>query len=137
MHSLVPNLMVANVRESVAFYEQFGFEVRMAVPDGEDDVHDVLAPDEWYVYAQLSAGEVELMLQEAESLRTDVPALADVEIGASLTLYVTVEDVDARYESVADDVEVLQPPAETWYGMRECYVRDPDGYVLGFASEAR
>ena len=76
------------------------------------------------------------MVQEAESLRSDVPALADVEIGSSCTLYVHVDDVDGLFESVADDVEIVQEPDVTWYGMREFDVRDPDGYVLGVAEEA-
>lgn len=144
MKSLTPNLMVEDVRASVEFYEQFGFDVRMAVPEGsdedgggdEDDVHDELAPGERYVYAQITAGDVELMLQEAASLASDVPVLADADTGGSCTLYVQVEDVDSLYESVADDAEILVEPNETWYGMYEFYVRDPDGYVLGFAAEA-
>ncbi|WP_254863523.1 VOC family protein [Halovivax gelatinilyticus] len=157
MHSLTPNLMVEDVPESVAFYERFGFELQVAVTEdeegggvdheptdgGDDSTSDdesasdedwgELRDDEHYVYAQLTAGDVELMLQEQSSFRADVGALADADLGGSLTLYLRVDDVDDLFDAAADAVDVLDEPAETWYGMREFYVRDPNGYVLGFA----
>lgn len=136
MNSLTPNLMVEDVRAAVDYYEQLGFDVQMAVPEGEGEIHSELALGERYVYAQISSGAVELMLQDAESLRSDVSALMDVDIGSSCTLYVEVDNVEAMYESVAEDVDVVQDLDVTWYGMREFYVRDPNGYVLGFAAEA-
>jgi len=33
-------------------------------------------------------------------------------------------------------VEIVQDLATTWYGMREFYIRDLDGYLLGFGEKA-
>lgn len=44
-------------------------------------------------------------------------------------MYFRVDDVDAVLERLGD-VEVVKPIAQTWYGMREVWVRDPDGYVV-------
>jgi predicted enzyme related to lactoylglutathione lyase len=48
--------------------------------------------------------------------------------GPSLQLWLQVRDVDATHaELVAHDVEVLRPPADEPWGLREMWVADPDG----------
>ncbi|ELY93550.1 hypothetical protein C482_19169 [Natrialba chahannaoensis JCM 10990] len=130
--------MVDSVKETVAFYEaHFGFEVTMAVPASEDNIRTNLETDEEIVYTLLERDGVEIMFQEAESLRSDVPAFSDSAVGGSVCLYIEVEDIEAFYESLADDVEVVTELNTTWYGMTECYVRDINGYILGFAEETQ
>lgn len=55
--------------------------------------------------------------------------------GIGLSLYVYVADVDAHYrQAVAAGAEVLQVPADQFWGDRiACYV-DPDGYHWTFAT---
>ena len=48
-------------------------------------------------------------------------------------LYVYVDDVDVLHEELAGrGAEILNPPVNTEYGLREIRVRDPHGYVLAF-----
>ncbi len=48
-------------------------------------------------------------------------------------LYTMVDDVDALHEAVeAQGANVIEPPDDRVYGMRDMYVRDPDGNLLGF-----
>jgi catechol 2,3-dioxygenase-like lactoylglutathione lyase family enzyme len=48
-------------------------------------------------------------------------------------LYIYVDDLDALHqEFVERGAEILNPPVETEYGLREIRVRDADGYVLAF-----
>lgn len=45
----------------------------------------------------------------------------------------TCDDVDALYEHVAaSGAEVLQEPADQFYGVRDCAFRDPAGNLLRF-----
>jgi glyoxylase I family protein len=52
--------------------------------------------------------------------------------GLGVGLYFGCPDVDAAYEHLrAHGVDVKQPKIAT-YGMKQLYVRDPDGYTLCF-----
>jgi uncharacterized glyoxalase superfamily protein PhnB len=65
----------------------------------------------------------------------DIPSLKGP-VGGSFLLYLDVTDIDRLYERVADRAEVVVPMTITPYGMREFYITDPHGYVLGFAQPA-
>lgn len=121
---LTPNLMVEDVAASAAwFVEVLGFTLDGEVP-GEDGVLN---------FAMLHRDEVPLMLQRRGSLEADVPALAGLPIGASQTFFVDVDDVTALYEPIRERVETVVPLHDTWYGQREVYIRDLNGYIFCFA----
>ncbi|MEY7851430.1 VOC family protein [Natrarchaeobius sp. A-rgal3] len=126
--------MVTDVAETVEFYEDvLGFEVVMAVSETEDEIRTDCRGDDGVVYAQMKNGGVEIMVQKSESLKDDVPAFADASVGGSVCLYIETENVDEFYDETKADVEVVTAPTTAWYGMREYYIRDNNGYVLGFA----
>ncbi|MCF6189826.1 MAG: hypothetical protein L3J51_05075 [Cocleimonas sp.] len=77
----------------------------------------------------------EFMFQSRKSLEADLPALKGVAISASQTLYLRTDDADAQYNSLKDKVDVIQEPITRFYGMREWYMKDPDGYILCFGQE--
>jgi len=140
MKKLFPNIMVKNVQKTVAFYEKnLGFKLEMSVPEEAENMKDSnvffepIDPDKKYLYALMKNENVEIAFQEEESLKKDVPALQDNTVGFSGTLYIEVENVEDLYQSIKDTVEVLKEPFTTWYGMRELYVRDLNGYILTLA----
>jgi catechol 2,3-dioxygenase-like lactoylglutathione lyase family enzyme len=48
-------------------------------------------------------------------------------------LYIYVDDVEVLHaEFVERGADILNPPVDTEYGLREIRVRDPEGYVLAF-----
>jgi uncharacterized glyoxalase superfamily protein PhnB len=48
-------------------------------------------------------------------------------------LYIYVDDVEVLHaEFVERGADILSPPVDTEYGLREIRVRDPEGYVLAF-----
>ena len=48
-------------------------------------------------------------------------------------LYVYVENVEGLHEElVGRGADILAPPVDTEYGLREIRVRDADGYILAF-----
>lgn len=47
-------------------------------------------------------------------------------------LYFRCPDVDAVYRHLQGHGIDVQPPAVAWYGMKQLYVTDPDGFTLCF-----
>ena len=54
--------------------------------------------------------------------------------GASVSFYIEVEDAEALYETLKGNVSMHKALGTTWYGAKEFYIKDPDGYILGFSS---
>ena len=50
-------------------------------------------------------------------------------------VYITVSDVDLLFEELKElRAEIQSEPTDQYYGMREFAVRDPDGWILAFAT---
>ena len=136
MKSVSPNLAVKDIKESVAYYQNnFGFEIEMLVDSLQEDFNPVIKEDKEYIWALIKKGDVSLMLQEENSMKEDIGNFFN-DISASMTLYIEVDDVDSLYEKVKENVEILKPVYETWYGQKEFYIKDINGYILGFSSKA-
>jgi catechol 2,3-dioxygenase-like lactoylglutathione lyase family enzyme len=135
METITANLMVTNLRKSLDFYcGLLGFTLSMGVDDKREIFTDGVLRDD-LVYVILTHGSGELMLQRRDSLAEDVPVFsADATPGGTFTLYFRGEPADALADRLPDTVEIIKGPATTWYGMREIYIRDPDGYVLAFGT---
>ena len=123
---LTPNLLVADVSRSLAFYaDVLGFTRAMTVPDA--------AP---FVFGSVTSGFVEIFFNEATNAVKDYPELADRPIGASATMFIEVEGIDAFYAQLEVKVTVAHPLVTQWYGMKEFAIADPDGYLITFAERA-
>jgi len=138
MKKLTPNLMVKDVRKSVEFYTKIlGFTLNMAVPENSQAIEQKLEDNKEYAYAMVSCDEVFFMLMRSDVFAEDLPMLKNIEIGASVSFYLDVDNIDEVYNSLKDKVEISKDLHNTWYGMREFYIKDCDGYVLGFAERSR
>ncbi|HEX6508677.1 MAG TPA: VOC family protein [Chloroflexota bacterium] len=123
LKALTPNLMVENVRETVDWYHSvLGFEAQTEVP-GDDEV----------VFAIVRRDGVTLMFQSRTSLGSDLPSLRDLPIGASQTFYIEVDNVEELRRLVEGKARILKDLHDTFYGTREFYFTDRNGYVLSFA----
>jgi uncharacterized glyoxalase superfamily protein PhnB len=120
---LTPNLIVANVERSLAFYvDILGFERGLTVPDESP-----------FAFASVTSGAVEIFLNDAAAAIEEYPAFAGKPIGATGTLFIEMQGVDALHERIKSSVKVVMPLATKFYGMREFAIEDPDRYVLTFA----
>jgi uncharacterized glyoxalase superfamily protein PhnB len=120
---LTPNLLVAHVERSLAFYiDVLGFSKGMTVPDASP-----------YVFASVTSGSVEVFFNDATTATHEYPAFAGRPIGATGTLFIEVDHVDALYDRLQQLAPVVMPIVTQFYGMREFAITDPDGYVLTFA----
>jgi len=120
---LTPNLVVADVDRSVAFYRDvLGFEVQVTVPD--------TGP---FVFAAVTSGTVEIFLNARDAAVAEYPAFRDRPVGGTLTLFLEVTGVDAAHEKLGGKVQIVMPLEKKWYGSTEFAFLDPDGYVITFA----
>ncbi|MCM8813750.1 MAG: VOC family protein [Candidatus Omnitrophica bacterium] len=133
-----PDLMVSDVATTVKFYtKKLGFKLDMLVPENEKTMETNLIDDKEYIYAMLSRDEVFVMFMRKDVYAADIPALSGVPIGASAAFYCGVENVGELYHSYEENgVPIIKDIATTWYGMKEFYIRDCHGYILGFAEPA-
>lgn len=120
-----PNLVVADVARSLAFYRDLlGFKIIATVPDA--------AP---YVFAMLQRDGVELFLNDIEAARKD-PAysqMAQVVGKSGISLYFDVTGVKALFEALQGKATIVAPLERKFYGVTEFNVTDPDGYLVTFA----
>jgi len=120
---LTPNLLVASVERSLAFYvDTLGFERGMTVPDASP-----------FAFAAVTSGAVEIFFNDAAGAVKEYPGFAGKPIGATGTLFIEVEGVDALHDRLAPNVKIVMPIVTQFYGMREFAIADPDGYVITFA----
>ena len=127
VRGVTPLLQVYDMPTSVRFYRDLlGFEVVTTSPPlGEDRFH----------WALLRFGGAEVMLNTAYEFDSERPAEPDRARAAAhddTGLYFACPDVDAAYRELRGKGVAAREPAVTGYGMKQMYVRDPDGYALWF-----
>ena len=128
--ALVPELDVANLDRSLAFYvDVLGFRRHTSRPEER--------------FAYLIRDGVHLMLEEAAGPgRRFRTAPLEHPFGKGMNLQIAVTDVDALHASVLQaGLVVVVALEERWYrqgqtevGNRQFVVADPDGYLLRFFS---
>jgi uncharacterized glyoxalase superfamily protein PhnB len=122
--SVTPNLITNDLPRALAFYRDvLGFSVVTTVPDA--------AP---HVFVWLQRDDVNLFLNDAETVRKENPTATSLVAGASgVAMFVHTEQVADYWEQVHGRATVVMALKDQWYGMREFSIADPDGYVLTFA----
>ena len=122
---------VTDLNRAVAFYRDvLGLDVLAEFEVGGEafetgvDVEGASAS-----FAHLDAGDARVELVEYDPEGEDRTGGAVNQPGAK-HLGLTVDDVDAVYESLPDDVETLSEPQTTESGTRIFFVRDPDGNLV-------
>jgi uncharacterized glyoxalase superfamily protein PhnB len=111
--SLTPMIHVPDVRAAAAWYASIGFDV---LDIGEDGVEAV--------FALLGCGDGRLMLN-AGGVTSEAPR-------READLYLHTTDIDALFAQIGDRAVVVEPPHDTFYGMREFIIRDLNGFWLTF-----
>jgi uncharacterized glyoxalase superfamily protein PhnB len=138
INTLTPNLAVADIRQTVQFYrENLGFELVMAVPETQDGIDQQLHDNKVYVYAMLKKDSIELMFQRLDTLKEDISLFDKDAIGASVSLYMQGKGIDEFYTELKNKNIQISEMKLTWYGIKEFYIKDNNGYILGFAEEAK
>ncbi len=136
VNKLTPNFEVRNIRETVEFYQSvLGFSLTMAVPETQDGIEQTLTDGKEYVYALVSKDNVEMMFQRTDSFKEDVSLAKDLSLGASVSFYMEIDGIDNFYNQIKGENIKPTELKTAWYGMREFYIIDNNGYILGFAEK--
>lgn len=133
MKRIVPHLFVADAERSITYYtDKLGFTPAYVQRDDDGRAN----------FAILRRDQMELMVGEehakpADAEPTDAAAgdAAAGDSGPKLVLYVEMDDVAAFYAAKRRSLKVVRPIADTAWGTREFWVRDPDGFVLSMFEE--
>ena len=137
VNTLTPNLAVTDIQEAVQFYcENLGFELVMAVPVTQDGIEQQLSDSKEYVYAMLKKDNAELMFQRIDTFEEDIALAGKISVGASVSFYMQGKGVEALHKEMKDKNLQVSELKLTWYGIKEFYLKDLNGYLLGFAEEA-
>ena len=124
MESLSPNIFVKDIKASIAFYKQLGFEVAMSVPEDGDEL----------VWAMVVNGRVTVMFQTFDSLGDDLQEVKR-EDGGSLLFYIKLKNILNFFDLLKDKVTVVKGLEKTFYGATEFSILDNNGYLLTFAED--
>ena len=133
---LTPNLEVSNVKQTVDFYSKhLGFKLVMTVPESRDGIEQGFAEQKEYVYAMIHKDDVEIFFQRTDSFKEDVIFSKGLSIGASVSFYMDIEGIKEFHKTLKDKKLQITELRTTWYGMQEFYLKDLNGYILGFAQK--
>jgi glyoxylase I family protein len=126
IQGMTPLLQVFDMATSLRFYcDDLGFKIVQA--DG-----NTVAPNHNWVWLRLN--DVDLMLNTAYEYdeRPPAPDPSRVATHHDAALFFGAPDVDAVYAHLlAKGIDVKKPKVAP-YGMKQLYVRDPDGFGLCF-----
>ena len=135
-NKLAPNFSVRDVKESVLFYQNIlGFKLEIAVPDGSNSIENEIHSETEYSTAMMKKDDVFVMFIKHRKFEEDTQAFKGITKGASVLFYVDVSSIDELYSGLKEKVEIEKELETTWYGMREFYIKDCNGYVLGFGEK--
>lgn len=123
LHALIPNLRADDVEETLAFYQNLGFDMVQKAPAANPAI-----------WAHVKMGGVHLMFQSRATLEEEFPLLAKHADGGALTLWIQADDVTALYTRIQGNACVLKPLGRTEYnGAIEFVLTDPNGFILHFS----
>ena len=123
LEKLTPVMVVDSVEPCIRFWaDRFGFAVTNEVP----------GPDGKLIFASAERDGIEVMYQTRASVLGEMPDAERELAGHSITLFITVDDLDAVERAVVG-APVVKPRHQTFYGSTELYVREPGGNTVGFA----
>lgn len=129
-----PNFEVTDIKKTTVFYtENLGFNLIMAVPESQDGIDQTFLENKEYVYALVQRDNVEFMFQRSDTFKNDVVFSKGLAIGATVSFYMEIEGINEFYLALKHKNLQLTELKTTWYGMQEFYLKDLNGYILGFA----
>lgn len=130
LRGLCPLIQVFDMPTALAFYrDALGFGVVQAAPPPDQ----VRGDDFGWVWLRLD--DADLMLNTAydpDAERPPMPDAARVAAHDDTALFFGCPDVDGAYHHLRAHGIEAAPPTVAPYGMKQLYVKDPDGFTLCF-----
>ena len=124
LERLTPNLMVEDISQTINYYHGvLAFDTVDTVPESGDEL----------VWARMKKGDVEIMFQEEDNLKNELPEIRHEKIGGGTTLFIQMSGIQEYYDYLYSSADIVVQLKETFYGMKEFTIRDINGYYLTFA----
>jgi uncharacterized glyoxalase superfamily protein PhnB len=115
--AITPLLHVPDVVKTAAWYARLGFATR-----------DIGYHGDQAVFAALTFGDSEVMLSVGGHASDD---------RRDADLYIRRDDIVALFDHLRSQVDVVEEPHETFYGIREFIIRDVNGFWITFGESVR
>ncbi len=132
IQGVAPLVQVFDMPKSIRFYRDvLGFTVTGISKAKSDDPDDV----DW-VMLQLCDATVMLNTAYDPDDVPEAPEPGRWSGHGDTCLYFGCPDVDATYQHLVAKGLDLKPPKVAWYGMKQLYLTDPDGFGLCFQWKA-
>lgn len=126
IQGIAPLLQVFDMPTSIRFYRDvLGFAITGSSPALSGDPDDV----NW---AMLQLCDATVMLNTAYEPEYRPPAPESGRHHDDTCLYFGCPDVDETYSYLRSRGVELDPPKIAYYGMKQLYLKDPDGFGLCF-----
>ena len=127
LHTITPHLVCAGAVDAIAFY---------TTAFGATEVDRLAGPDGRLMHAMLRIGDSALMLVD------EFPEMFAVgpnaRGGSSVTIHLSVPDVDASFKRATDAGAVARMPVtDMFWGARYGLVQDPFGHLWSIAATFR
>ncbi|MCA9222597.1 MAG: VOC family protein, partial [Planctomycetales bacterium] len=124
IHSLCPLLQVFDMPLSLAFYRDvLGFEVVQQSSPGDSC--------DW-VWLKCNAAQLMLNTMFESDSRPAIPNEVRNGHHGDTGLFIETPHVDTMYEFLIRRGFAVEPPVVRPYGMKQLYLKDPDGYGICF-----
>jgi glyoxylase I family protein len=128
LRGLCPLLQVFDMPASLAFYRDvLGFQIVQAAPPRPEGHTDNFG------WVWLRRGDAELMLNTAydpDAARPTIPDPDRMAAHEDTALFMGCADLDGAARHLGDLGVRFTAPTVTGYGMRQLYLKDPDGFNL-------
>lgn len=111
---VVPMFHVPDVRQTVEWYRDIGFDVTETYADHKGGLS----------FAIVSFGSSEVMFNAGGRPSSHHRREVD--------LYAYTEDVESLFDRIRNQVEIVEGPHNMFYGMREIIIRDLNGFWITF-----
>lgn len=131
VRGVCPLIQVFDMPTSVRFYRDvLGFAI---VSNAE-----LRAPDEfgWCMLRHDDGSEIMLNTAYDYGERPETPDLARIAAHGDTCIYFGCPDVDNAYRHIRAKGLDINEPKVAWYGMKQLYLTDPDGFGICFQWKA-
>ncbi len=85
------------------------------------------------IFASVSINSLDLMFYKYDEFSKEIPQISRNTLGGTFVIYLNIKDIDKFFNSIKNNVEIIQKLHTTDYGSKEFAIKDLNGYVLIFS----
>ena len=136
INSITPLFIVNNIQESIDFYKDvLGFTFIMGIDD-DKELYLEYQKEVELGFAIVQNSNFQIMFQAKTNIAIDLNQTFDTDKKIDNNLiYIEIEGFDKYYEDIKDKVKIVNEPRNTFYGMKEFFIRDNNDNIICFAEK--